>query len=135
MECLIWMINEINRNIKYVSQQERFYEKPFNEVTEKFKNGNFPPEELERLRCICVDEVHIGLQHIVQVNSIAHLTCETADSSVNRRDSGMEWIYNPTREGNNLNRVSCINMIIKVFLLIFKKIHKLRYFSKALYLH
>ena len=110
-ECLIWMINEINRNIKYVSQQERFYEKPFNEVTEKFKNGNFPPEELERLRCICVDEVHIGLQHIVQVKSIAHLTCETADSSVNRRDSGMEWIYNPTREGNNLNRVSCINIV------------------------
>ena len=63
MECLIWMINEINRNIKYVSQQERFYEKPFNEVTKKIKNRDFPPEKLERLRCTCVDEVHIGLQH------------------------------------------------------------------------
>ena len=37
IECLIWMINEINRNIKYVLQQERFYEKSFNEVTEKCK--------------------------------------------------------------------------------------------------
>ena len=63
MECLIWMINEINRNIKYVSQQERFYEKPFNEVTKKIKNRDFPPEKLERLRCTCVDEVHLGLQH------------------------------------------------------------------------
>ena len=63
MECLIWMVNEINRNIKYVSQQERFYEKPFNEVTKKIKNRDFPPEKLERLRCTCVDEVHLGLQH------------------------------------------------------------------------
>ena len=35
MECLIQMINDINGNIKYVSQQERFYKKPFNEVTKK----------------------------------------------------------------------------------------------------
>ena len=35
MECLIWMTNEINRNINYVPQQERFYEKPFNEVIKK----------------------------------------------------------------------------------------------------
>ena len=46
MECLIWMINKINRNIKYVSQQERFYEKPFNEVSTKTKICDFPPEEL-----------------------------------------------------------------------------------------
>ena len=32
----------------------------------------------------------------------------------------MEWIYNLTREGNNLNRLSCINMVINV----------LSYFSK-----
>ena len=44
MKCLSWMISEINRNIKYVPQQERFYEKPFNEVTKKCKNRNFPPE-------------------------------------------------------------------------------------------
>ena len=43
-ECLIWMINEINRNIKYVSQQERFYGKPFNEITKKIKNRDFSPE-------------------------------------------------------------------------------------------
>ena len=134
MECLIWMVNEINRNIKYVSQQKRFYEKPFKNVTKKCKNRDFPPEELEKLRSICVDKVHIDLQHPVQVNSIAHLAGETASSSVNRRDSGMEWIYNLTREGNNLNRVSCINMVINVFLLLFKKVHKLRYFSKVLYL-
>ena len=60
MECLIWMINEINRNIKWVSQQEIFYEKPFNEVTRKCKNRSFPSEELEKLRSICVDEVHIA---------------------------------------------------------------------------
>ena len=91
------MINEINRNVKYVPQQERFYEKPFNEVTKKCKNRNFPPEELEKLRSICVDEVHIDLQHPVEDNNTAHLASGTAGSSINRRDPGMEWIYNLTR--------------------------------------
>ena len=109
MECLIWMIDEINRNIKYVPQQKRFYEKPFNEVTIKCKNRNFPPEELEKLRSICVDEVHIGLQHPVEVNNAAHLTSGTAGSSTNTRGPGMEWMYNLTREGNDLNRLSCIS--------------------------
>ena len=45
----------------------------------------------------------------------------------------MEWIYNLTREGNNLYRLSCIHMAINVFLLFSKKIHKFCYFSKALY--
>ena len=63
---------------------------------------------------------YIALQDPVQVNSIPHLASETAASGVNRRDSGMERIYNLTREGSNLNRLSGINMIIKVFLLIFK---------------
>ena len=101
--------------------KERFYEKPFNEVTKKCKNQDFPPEELQKLRSICVNEVHIGLQHPVEVNNIAHLASETAASSINRRDSEMEWTYNLTREGNNLNRLSCINMVINVFLLLFKK--------------
>ena len=90
MECLIWMINEINRNIKYVPQQESFYEKPFNEVTKNCKHRNFPPEELEKLRSICVDEVRIGLQHPVEVNNTAHLTSGTDGSSINRTDPGME---------------------------------------------
>ena len=47
-------------------------------LTKKTKNRDFPPEELENLRCICVDEVHIGLQDPVQVNSIPHLASETA---------------------------------------------------------
>ena len=96
MDCLIWMIIEINRNIKYVLQQERFYEKSFNEVTKKCKNRDFLPEELGKLGSICVDEVHIGLQHPVEVNNIAHLTSGTAASSTNRRDLEMEWIYNLT---------------------------------------
>ena len=78
MECLILMINEINRNIKYVSQPEKFYEKPFNELIKKTKSRDFPPEELEKLRCICVDKVHTGLQDPVQVNSIPRLASETA---------------------------------------------------------
>ena len=119
MECLIWMINEINRHIKYVPQQERFYEKHFNEVTKNRKNRNFPPEELEKLRCICADEVHIGLQHPVEVNNTAHLTSGNAGSSINRRDSGMEWIYNLTL--NNLRRLSCISMVINAFL-FFRKL-------------
>ena len=89
IECLIWMINEINRNIKYVLQQERFYEKSFNDVTKKCKNRNFPPEELEKLRSICVDKAHIGLQHPVEVNNTAHLASGAAGSSMNRRDPGM----------------------------------------------
>ena len=98
------MINEINRNIKYVPQQQRFYEKPFNEVTTKCKNRDISLEELKKLIYICVDEIHIGLQFPVEVNNTAHLTCGTVGSSINRRDSGMEWIYNLIREGNNLNR-------------------------------
>ena len=134
MECLIWMINEINRNIKYVLQQERFYEKSFNEVTEKCKNRDFPTKELENLRPIRVDEVHIGLQHPVEVNNISHLASETAAISINMGDSGMEWIYNLTRDGNNLNGLSCINVVFNVFFLLFKKVHKLCYFSKSLLL-
>ena len=109
------MINEINWNIKYVPQQEKFYEKPFNEVTKKCKNRDFPSEELEKLRRICVDEVYTDLQYPVEVSNIAHLTSGTAASSINRRDSGMECIYNLTREGNNLNKLRCINMVINVF--------------------
>ena len=132
VESLISMINEINRNIKYVSKQEIFYEKPFNEVTKKCKNCNFPPEELEKLRSICVDKLHIGLQHPVEVNNITHLESETAASSINRRDSDTEWVYNLPREGNNFNRLSYINMVINNFLFFFKKFHKLCCFSKAL---
>ena len=128
------MINEINRNIKYVLQQERFYEKSFNEVTEKCKNCDFPTKELENLRPIRVDEVHIGLQHPVEVNNISHLASETTAISINMGDSGMEWINNLTREGNNLNGLSCINVVFNVFFLLFKKVHKLRYFSKSLLL-
>ena len=81
------MINEINWNIKYVPQQEKFYEKPFNEVTKKCKNRDFPSVELEKLRCICVDEVYTDLQHPVEVSNIAHLTSGAAASSINR----MAW--------------------------------------------
>ena len=89
--------------------RKRFYEKPFNKVTKKWKNCDFPPDELEKVRSIFVDEVHIGLQHPVEVNNTAHLTSGTAGSSINRRDSVMEWIYNLTWGGNNLKKLSCIN--------------------------
>ena len=101
IECLIWALKEINRNIKYVPQQERFYEKPCNEITIKCKSRDFPPEELEKLRFICVDEVHIGLQHPVEVNNTAPLLIVTAGSNRNRRNSEIDWIYNLTQEGNN----------------------------------
>ena len=64
---------------------------------------------------------------------MADLASETAASSINRRGSGIEWIYNLTAECNNLNRLS-IYMVINVFLLLFKKAYKLCYVSKALYL-
>ena len=92
MECLIWMLNEINRNIKYVPQQESFYEKSCNEITKKCRNRDFLPEELEDLRSICVDEVHIGLQHPVEVNDTAPLLTVTAGSSRNGRNSRMDWV-------------------------------------------
>ena len=43
--------------------------------------------ELEKLRCICVDEVYTDLQHPVEVSNIAHLTSGAAASSINR----MAW--------------------------------------------
>ena len=43
--------------------------------------------ELEKLRCICVDEVYTDLQHPVEVSNIAHLTSGIAASSINR----MAW--------------------------------------------
>ena len=109
MKYLIWMINEINQNLNYVSQQERFYENSFDAETKKCKNCDFPHEELERLRSICVDEVQIGLQHPVEVNNTVHFTSGTAGSSINRIVLGMEWMYNLTRGGNNLNSLSCIS--------------------------
>ena len=81
------MMNEINRNIKHVPQQERFYEKPSKEITKKCKSRDFPPEELEKLRSICVDKVHIGRQHPVEFNNTAPLLTVTAGSS---RNSGMD---------------------------------------------
>ena len=103
------MIKEMNRNIKYVPQQERFYENSFNKVTKKCNNRDFPPEELEQLRSICVYEVRIGLQQPVEFNNTVHLTSGTAGSSIHRRDSGMEWIYNLTQKGNSLSRLSSIS--------------------------
>ena len=109
VQCLIWMIKEMSRNIKYVPQQERFYENSFNKVTKKCNNGDFSPEELEQLRSICVYEVGIGLQQPVEFNNTVHLTSGTAGSSIHRRHSGMEWIYNLTQEGNSLSRLSSIS--------------------------
>ena len=84
-------------------------------VTKKCESRDFPPEELEKLISICVYEVNIGLQHPVGVNAKTHLTSDTVPGSVNMRDSGMEWIHNITPEGNNFNRLSCINMVINVY--------------------
>ena len=50
------------------------------------KNCDFRPEELKKLKSIWVDEIHIGLQHPVEVNNTAYLTSATAGSSINRRD-------------------------------------------------
>ena len=69
------------------------------------KSHNFPPDKLGNLRSIFVDKVQISLQHPVEVNN----TTAIAGSSRNSRNSGMDWIYNLPRKGNNLNRLSCIN--------------------------
>ena len=45
--------------------KKRCYEKPFQDVTKTCKNRDFPPEELEKFGYICVDQVHIALQHPV----------------------------------------------------------------------
>ena len=62
---------------------------------------------------------------------MADLESETAASSINRRGSGIEWIYNLTPEGNNLNRLS-INVVINVSLLLFKKAYKLLLFQSTI---
>ena len=62
---------------------------------------------------------------------MADLESETAASSINRRGSGVEWIYNLTPEGNNLNRLS-INVVINVSLLLFKKAYKLLLFQSTI---
>ena len=62
---------------------------------------------------------------------MADLESETAASSINRRGSGIEWIYNLNPEGNNLNRLS-INVVINVSLLLFKKAYKLLLFQSTI---
>ena len=62
---------------------------------------------------------------------MADLESETAASSINRQGSGIEWIYNLTPEGNNLNRLS-INVVINVSLLLFKKAYKLLLFQSTI---
>ena len=72
-----------------IPQKEMFEEKSFNKVIKKCKTLDFPPEELEKLRSICVDKVHICLQHPVEVNDTTHLISGTTGSCINRRDQ--EW--------------------------------------------
>ena len=43
------MMNKINQNIDHDLEQERFYEKPFNEVIKKPNNQYFPSEELDKI--------------------------------------------------------------------------------------
>ena len=62
MECLVWIISEINRNLKYVSQQERFYETPYDEEIIIKKISSFPIQEFERMCKTSIRNVNIDLK-------------------------------------------------------------------------
>lgn len=49
MQCLVWIANEINRNINEIEPEELFYQRPYDELLEVKKNQAIPDEELQKL--------------------------------------------------------------------------------------
>ena len=106
MECLVWVINEINRNVHLIPRQERFYEKAFDEPVTIENKYSFPQEEFERMKQVSLGAVKIDLNVESSVENDGEEN-EKEDDGESETESavpkdcapGMEWIYNLTQEG------------------------------------
>ena len=52
MNCLVWMTNVINSNIKYVSKSERFYELPFNVQAKNCVSASISDDQIMKIKMI-----------------------------------------------------------------------------------
>ena len=50
MSCLMWLINEVNRNVQYIEESERFYEKDTTDVVPIYNNTEIPSDEISKLK-------------------------------------------------------------------------------------
>ena len=57
MDCLVWMINLINRNKKMLYQNERFYEREYDDFLPEEEKKQVA--ELEKVATIDIDEINI----------------------------------------------------------------------------
>lgn len=59
LQCFIWMVNQINRNIALIPVEDRFYEKPLDVEQEMVQNSqnDFPEQELQKLLKINIAEL------------------------------------------------------------------------------
>ena len=58
MACLVWMANEINRNVHLLDTNERFYEKEFNAPANAFLKSGFPESEMTKLRQLTSTDIN-----------------------------------------------------------------------------
>lgn len=71
MQCLVWIIKQINSNLSYIDQSERFYEKDKN--TPEFINrpNLFPEDEFHKLKSIeAIDLTDITIEPQVLVSNL-----------------------------------------------------------------
>jgi len=57
MQCLVWMANELNKNVDMLPQEERFYEKPTHDINTTLGENVFPEEETAKLRALNIPDV------------------------------------------------------------------------------
>ena len=84
-QCLIWIINEINRNINLVNEDERFYEKNYNEMQPRVNLLAIPKNELEKLMAVSVAD-------------LSQFSVERTNQT-NDRDFEKEFVVKETNDG------------------------------------
>lgn len=69
MQCLHWIINEINRNIDLLPRDSRFYERAPTTFLH-LKKPSFPEKEMEKLRNVRIDDIQIVENNAKETTSV-----------------------------------------------------------------
>ena len=96
MECLIWIITKISRNIRYVPNKERFYEKSIGNLIIPVRNEKFPENGMSKMQSIYVEKVAVDLQQDLEKLNTDLLPKTGENESNESRYLEVEWIYNLT---------------------------------------
>ena len=90
MKCLVYIINEINSNVQLLPENERFYEKRFDECTKAYGTTVMPREDLEKLKNFdfpCIDMQDYALEVEKGLNT-TFTDIPIEESHLNDHDNG-----------------------------------------------